>query len=134
MVQEWDLGHPPSLNPEDLLNFVYLDEFAADWKALHPKDEEEVSLWALEICIMSNPDGPPVVSGTGGLRKLRFGAEKQGKRGGDRICYAYFPDHGIVLMVMAYGKNRKDTLSASEIQGIKKFLNHTRKWLDDRSS
>lgn len=84
---------------------------------------------------MSDPEGPPVVSGTGGLRKIRFAATDtdKGKSGGIRVCYAYFLEYHIVLMLMAYPKNRKDNLSAKEKAGIKKYLEITRRWLDDNS-
>ncbi|MCA9160446.1 MAG: hypothetical protein KDA72_19080 [Planctomycetales bacterium] len=97
-----------------------------------PGDDDEIALWALEIAIMSNPLGGSVIRGTGGLRKLRFAAEQdyRGKRGADRICYAYYPDHHIVLMVAAFPKNRKANISEDEKKGIKKYLDQVRNWLD----
>jgi len=131
MCQEWDLQHPPSIHPEDLLHFVYLDEFKDDWKSNYSGDDDELNLWALEILIMSDREGPPVVSGTGGLRKIRFApADKgKGKSGGIRVCYAYFPEYHIV----SYPKNRKDNLSSNEKAGIKEYLDITKKWLDENS-
>jgi hypothetical protein len=121
----------PSIHPEDLLTFVYLDEFQDDWSTLYPHDEDERNLWALENAIMSDPEGPPVMSGTGGLRKLRFGSTNDGvgKSGGCRVCYAYFPDHKLVLMVMAFAKNRQTNLTAKEKEGIREYLEFTKQWL-----
>lgn len=133
-MQEWDVEHPRSIRPEDLLYFVYLDEFLDDWETLYPNDEDEISLWALEILIMSNPTNGDVISGTGGLRKLRFGKEGGGKRGGTRICYAYFPEYCVVLMVMAYGKNKTDNLSDSQKSGVKRYLEMIEAWLRSHSS
>lgn len=135
MVQEWDLSHPPTMQPEDLLYFVYLDEFVDDWRNLFPNDKDEISLWALEILIMSNPTEAPVVPGTGGLRKMRFTDDSTdtGKSGGARICYAYFPEYCIVLMVMAYAKNAMETLTNDQKAGIKRFLAKANKWLADHS-
>ncbi len=84
---------------------------------------------------MSDPEGPPIIAGTGGLRKVRFAiaGSDQGKSGGVRVCYVYFAEYHIVLMVMAYPKNRKDNLSASEMAGIKKYLAITDKWLEENS-
>ncbi len=79
-MMEWNVNHPPGITPEDLLTFVYLDEFADDWKQLHPNDTDEESLWALEVAIMMAPSKAPVVPGTGGLRKLRF-VEEGSNRG-----------------------------------------------------
>ena len=135
MCQEWDLQHPPSIHPEDLLYFVYLDEFKDDWKSNCSGDDDELSLWALEILIMRDPEGPPVVSGTGGMRKIRFALPEtdKGKSGGIRVCYTYFAEYHIVLMMMAYPKNRKDNLSSKEKAGIKEYLDITTKWLDENS-
>jgi len=104
--------HSNSLSPVDLLYFSYLDEFKDDWQDLYPNDGDEEGLWALEILVMTDPEAGPVIPGTGGLRKLRFG--KRGKRGGDRVCYSYFPDHNLVLMVMIYRKNEQENLTSKE--------------------
>lgn len=119
-----------AMKPEDLLSFVYLDEFQDDWAKLYGDDADHEALWALEVLIMSNPKRGSVVTGTGGLRKIRFGTENEGKRGGNRICYAYFPDHHLVLMIMAYGKNQKSDLTPNERAGIKQYIDQIQKWLD----
>ena len=85
--------------------------------------------------IMSAPEMAPVVPGTGGLRKLRFAPERwnRGKSGALRVCYAYFPKHWTVLLIMAFGKGSKETLSAAEKSGIKEYLSRIEKWLDQRN-
>ncbi len=108
----------PTLEPADLLHFIELRTFTEAWdQRLELGDDE---LTALQILIMMQPKGAPVVAGTGGLRKLRFAAESKttGKRGGIRVCYVYFEEWGIVLLVTAYAKNRKDDLSVAEKQRI----------------
>jgi hypothetical protein len=129
-VEERLLGYPEhELTPEDLLHFVELDEFRDDWRSLGLGVEDD--LWALETLIMRNPTGPPIVPGTGGLRKMRFAPDRsgEGKRGGVRVCYAYFPAHWTVLLVMAYGKSEKDDLSHEEKEGIKTYLQQIESWL-----
>ena len=54
-------------------------------------------------------------TGTGGLRKLRFApSSKTGRRGWFRICYAYFPDAGVVLLIVAYAKSELDDIPAED--------------------
>ena len=120
------------LSPEDLLHFVELDEFRDDWE--HLGLDVENDLWVLQIAIMSNPEGPPVISGTGGLRKIRFAPLEwhTGKRGAVRVCYVYLKEHWTVLLVMAYGKNEKLNLSAEEKRGIKEYISRTKKSLDKK--
>jgi hypothetical protein len=121
------------LSPEDFLHFVETDEFCGDWDGLGFDVEND--LWALQNIIMSDPAGAPVVPGTGGLRKIRFGrhGDKMGKRRGARICYAYFDRHWTVLLVMAYGKGRKDDLSEPEKHGIAQYLKRVERYLDERN-
>lgn len=124
------VGHPEYCDPGDLLYFVYLDEFVDDWKRLNPNDGDEFTLWSLEMLLMANPNAFPIVAGTGGLRKARFGREGEGKSGGIRICYSFFPDHHVILMMMAYRKNEQEDLTSDEKKGIKKYLGITKAWLD----
>lgn len=134
--KEGRLVHPPTVTPLDLLTFVYLDQFEDDWKKLHPNDTDEMALSALETAIMVVPEGPPVIAGTGGLRKLRWieGEANKGKRGGIRVCYAYFPDHNTVLMVIAYGKTDKDNLTADQKKAIAKIITHIQNLLEEKTA
>src|SRR5688572_26057880 len=88
----------------DLLHLVELDEFVQDWDKLGLNDDDD--MWALQLEIMRAPERAPLVQGTGGLRKLRFAPPrwKSGKSGAARVCYVYFREHGIVLLVMAYAR------------------------------
>ena len=58
------------LEPDQLLHFVELDEFGADWERLGLDVESD--LLALQHALMLNPMAGDLVPGTGGLRKLRF--------------------------------------------------------------
>jgi hypothetical protein len=122
-----------NLTPGDILHFVEADEFRDDWQALGLDVEDD--LWGLQTLIMSGPEMAPVIAGSGGLRKLRFAPEwwNRGKRGAVRVCYAYFAEHWTVLLVMAFGKGSKETLSAAEKKGIKEYLGRIEKWLDQRT-
>ena len=121
------------LTPEDYLHFVELDEFGDDWERLGLDVDDD--LWALQILIMSNPKGPPVIGGTGGLRKVRFAPRrwKTGKRGAVRVCYVYFPDHWIVLLVTAYAKREKDDLTDEEKAGIRTYIRQVEVWLAEHN-
>jgi hypothetical protein len=121
------------LSPLDFLHFVELDEFVGDWEELGLSVESD--LWDLQLEIMADPEAVPVVSGTGGLRKLRFSPAgcSRGKSGAVRVCFTYFPKHWTVLLMMAYAKGRKESLTAGEKRGIKAYLATFEKWLDARN-
>jgi hypothetical protein len=131
--QQPTLIYPQHLcSPQDLLHFVEEDEFADDWKSLGLDDD---ALCALQIAIMAAPKGAPLVRGSGGLRKLRFApAEwKTGKSGAVRVCYAYFEEHWTVLLLLAYGKGAKESLSKREVAAIKKYLRTVEAYLKERN-
>lgn len=117
-----------AFRPEDLLTFVELDGFADDWKELKLDDD---ALLALQILIMSAPVKAPVIKNTGGLRKLRFAPSSwnTGKQGAARVCYVFFQEYSLVLLVAAYAKNAQDDLSAEERRAICQLIERERKAL-----
>jgi hypothetical protein len=123
------LTYPRHLNPEDWLRFIELDIFTQDWRELGLTDED---LLALQIAIMAGPQLHPVISGTGGLRKIRFApaAWRRGKRGAARVCFAYFPGFSIVLLVAAFDKNEKEDITQEERRTIKRLLREFERLLD----
>lgn len=110
-----------AFTPEDLLRFVELKPFTDGWKDLKLNDDD---LAALQILIMLNPNGSPVVDGTGGLRKIRFAPARwqTGKSGAVRVGYVYLQEYGTVLLVIAYSKNEKDNLTPDEKKAIRSLL------------
>jgi mRNA-degrading endonuclease RelE of RelBE toxin-antitoxin system len=44
---------------------------------------------AMKLHVADNPEMHPVVAGTGGVRKARWGRHGKGKRGGVRVVYFY---------------------------------------------
>lgn len=101
--------------------FIELRPFTTGWQDLRLDDDD---LQALQNLIMLNPQGHPVVQGTGGLRKLRFAPLrwKTGKSGAVRIGYVYLQEHGVVLLVIAYSKNEKDDLAPAEKKAIRQLI------------
>lgn len=112
------------------MRFVQLDQFKHDWSDLKLDDDD---LRALEVCIMGDPDGPPVIEATGGARKLRFASNRwtTGKRGGVRIVYVHFPEKGVIVLLAAYGKVKKDTLTAREKQAVKSLIDRIHRCFTD---
>lgn len=46
----------------------------------------------------------------------------QGKSGAVRVCYALFPEFGLVFLVLVFGKGDKANLDAAEKIAIKRLL------------
>ena len=97
--------------------FISVGPFDRRWEMLGLDDDD---LRALEAAIQADPDGPPLVRSTGGLRKIRFAAPDAGrvKRGSYRVGYAHFANPGIVLLLQVWAKNQKHDHSATERRAI----------------
>ena len=112
----------PAFQPEDLLRFVHLPPFERDRKNLGLEDED---LIRLQVKIMIDPRGCPIIKGTGGLRKLRFAPSrwKTGKSGPVLLVgYVFLEEYGTVLLAIAYGKSVQDDLSHDEKKTISQLI------------
>lgn len=103
----------------DYLTFIRIPLFNSSWEKLGLDDKEAARL---EQELIRDPLAGAVVAGAGGLRKMRFAPLGAGKSGGVRVCYSFFPEHGLVLLVMAYGKTRKENLSPDDKKVIARLL------------
>ncbi len=59
-----------------------------------------------------------VIKNGKGLRKIRWNAKGKGKSGGVRIIYYNLLDDGYIYCLDIYAKNKKENLSANEIQQL----------------
>ena len=99
--------------------FIQTTEFEKNWKELGFTDDD---LRRLELEILKNPKIGAVIQGTGGLRKMRFAFEGAGKSGSARVCYVDFVIHEAVHLITVYSKNKKDNLSKTERNEIKRLI------------
>ncbi len=99
--------------------FVQTREFSKNWDKLGFDDDD---LRKLELMIMYDPRGFPVIRGTGGLRKLRFSFEGKGKSGSVRVCYVNFVIEETIYLITVYPKGMKDNLTREECNDIRKKI------------
>ena len=93
------------------------DEFLRVTKKLMD-DAERAELVGYLAC---NPTAGDVIPGSGGVRKLRWGLEGRGKRGGARVIF-FFHDMEMPLYLMtAYAKNERENVSQAEINTLQKI-------------
>ena len=99
---------------------LQLPSFARSWDKL---GLDHLALIELEIEILRDPMGYPVMKHTGGLRKARFvsSEEARGKSGAYRIGYFAYPDVGLIVLAILWGKNEKSNLSSAECKVIAKI-------------
>lgn len=59
----------------------------------------------LQQSLIANPEAGDVIPGSGGVRKLRWGATGRGKRGGLRVIYFLRLRSDEIWMLTLYAKN-----------------------------
>lgn len=76
----------------------------------------------LQAHLAQNPDAGAVIQESGGLRKVRWAAKGQGKRGGLRVIYYWIVAKDLVYMIYAYQKTKQTDLSAEQIKVLRKTI------------
>lgn len=73
--------------------------------------------------IALHPESGKIISGTGGIRKIRWetGKNNRGKSGGVRILY-YYSENLLIILVSLYGKSKKEDISDAEKNAFKQQL------------
>jgi hypothetical protein len=75
---------------------------------------DEVERREMVDFVARNPEAGDLISGTGGVRKLRWQRQGSGKRGGARVIY-FFHDPGMPLfLLLAYAKAQRGDMAPAE--------------------
>lgn len=82
-------------------------------------DEEERA--QLVDYLAYNPEAGDLISGTGGVRKLRWGLAGRGKRGGARVVYFYHSAQLPLFALTAYAKSERTDLSQADRNGFRRL-------------
>jgi hypothetical protein len=99
--------------------FLMMPAFDSQWSKMGLDDDY---LQTIQLELLLNPEVGDIIVGTGGLRKARFAYNGKGKRGGARIIYIDFVIAEKIILVYAYPKNERSSLSASEKKDLKKMI------------
>ena len=68
-----------------------------------------------------NPTAGDLIPGTGGVRKLRWGLQGRGKRGGARIIYYFHSDEMPLFALTAFAKNERADLSQEDRNALRRL-------------
>jgi len=71
---------------------------------------------------MIQPEQGKIISGGGGIRKMRWKAMGRGKSGGNRVIYYWERSQGQIWMLFLYAKNETEDLSRSQVRHLKKLV------------
>lgn len=81
-------------------------------------EEERLAIGAW---IAENPESGVIMRETGGIRKLRWAREGQGKSGGFRIIYYYYSNRIPLFLLYMYDKGHKANLTREERNEMRKL-------------
>lgn len=82
----------------------------------------EEALFDFISFISGNSESGDVIPGAHGLRKVRWGAGKSGKRGGVRVIYFNQDDQGVIYLLTIYSKSKKENTTDKELKQIRKEI------------
>ncbi|MCC5789168.1 MAG: type II toxin-antitoxin system RelE/ParE family toxin [Opitutales bacterium] len=81
-------------------------------------DEE---LKQLQTELLKNPCKGDLITGSGGLRKIRLARKGRGKSGGFRVIY-YRNTPEIIFLLLAYPKNKQENLTKAELKLLRELI------------
>ena len=72
--------------------------------------------------LVKRPDAGDLLRNGGGIRKFRWKRTGTGKSGGIRVIYYWITDDNQLLMLVAYPKSTKDSLTDKETEILRKLV------------
>ncbi|MFN2398353.1 MAG: type II toxin-antitoxin system RelE/ParE family toxin [Gemmatimonadaceae bacterium] len=100
------------------MRFVETPVFTARLRR-HLNDEQ---YRALQLALVLRPEQGQLIPGGGGLRKLRWGAEGRGKRGGVRMIYYWAVEEHVCYMLFMYAKNEQGDLTPAQTRALARLV------------
>ena len=91
-------------------------------KAAELLDEDDRESVAAYISL--NPMAGSVISGSGGIRKLRWRAASSGKRGGHRVIYFNQLKQGRIWLLTVFSKRQHANLSTRDLVRIRTAIDN----------
>ncbi len=71
---------------------------------------------------MIRPEQGALIRGSGGLRKLRRGAQGRGKRGGVRVIYYWHAGERCFYMLLIYAKAVQDDMTPAQLHVLRRLV------------
>ena len=77
---------------------------------------------ALTLALQENPLAGDVISGTGGVRKIRLAKEGRGKSGGYRVIYFFYNISQPLYLLDLYAKSDQANLTKAQCNMLAKMV------------
>ena len=76
----------------------------------------------LQLALVLRPEAGKLISGSGGLRKIRWKSGGSGKRGGLRVIYFWDVPMDIIYMLLIYKKGKKEDLTPNQLKTLRNLV------------
>jgi mRNA-degrading endonuclease RelE of RelBE toxin-antitoxin system len=76
----------------------------------------------LQQALILRPELGNIITGSGGIRKVRWSVGSSGKRSGIRVIYYWAVAQDTILMLFIFGKNERSDLTSEQIKMLKKIV------------
>jgi hypothetical protein len=84
--------------------------------------EDERAEFAVYLAV--NPEAGEVVPGTRGCRKIRWGRQGGGRRGGIRVIYTTRLTSGAIILLILYAKSAEENIPSHILRKIAEEFGH----------
>jgi len=109
-----------------LIVVAELGEYQNEAEKLLSEDERSEIITYLS----ARPKAGVLITGTGGVRKLRWGRGDKGKSGGVRVIYYFHSDVMPLYLISIFAKNEKDNLTKEERNSMAEITDYlTSVWI-----
>jgi len=76
----------------------------------------------LQLALVLRPEAGKLISGSGGLRKIRCKSGGRGKRGGLRVIYFWDVPMDIIFMLLIYKKSKQKDLNPNQLKILRNLV------------
>jgi hypothetical protein len=77
---------------------------------------------SLQVALLLRPQLGKVIPHGGGLRKVRWGKDGGGKRGGLRVIYFWDEDTETYFMLYVFRKNEREDLTVQQLRTLSRLI------------
>ena len=81
-------------------------------------DEYREMQWTLVV----NPFAGEIIPGGNGLRKMRWGKDGRGKRGGLRVIYYFLSKFDRIYLIFIYSKSEQEDLTRKQLNLLSDYV------------
>ena len=76
----------------------------------------------LQLALVLRPEAGKIISGSGGLRKIRWKSSGSGKRGGLRVIYFWDVPEDTIYMLLIYKKSKQEDLTPNQLKTLRNLV------------